>query len=152
MALKVADQVERAALPEWIRSRIAGYPGASMSSPLTADLQVKLIDYYDLPFPDDYLDLVSTAEYVGCPDCFEIFGLSRIWMYMTPREYVVVLGEVFGAGYICLLRSAPPGVYFIDQNLDHIPMQMGDSLKVALYRALDEGEDKIIETSKEYND
>lgn len=140
-----------AALPEWVRSRIAGYPGASMSSPLSADLRQRLIDYYDLPFPDDYLDLVSAAEYVHCPDCFEIFGLSKIWMYMTPREYVVVLGEVFGAGYICLLRNAPPGVYFIDHNLDHIPMQMGNSLKVALYRALDEGENKIIETSKEYN-
>jgi hypothetical protein len=140
-----------AALPEWVRSRIAGYPGASMSSPLAADLRTKLIDYYALPFPDDYLELVSAAEYLECPDCFEIFGLSKIWMYMTPREYVVVLSEVFGAGYICLLRNAPPGVYFIDHNLDHIPMHMGNSLKVALYRALDEGEDKIIATSKEYN-
>jgi S-adenosylmethionine:diacylglycerol 3-amino-3-carboxypropyl transferase len=63
-----------------------------------------------------------------------------------------VLGEVFGAGILAVLRNAPPGVYFVDQNLDHIAMYMGNSLKTALYRVLDEGEDKIIETSKEYND
>ena len=138
-------------LPDWIRSRISGCAGASMRTPLSAELREKMINYYDLPFPDDYVELVSSAEYVGCPDFFEIFGLSKIWMYMTPREYVVVLGEVFGEGYVCLVRNAAPGVYFIDHNLDHIPMNMGNSLEKALSRALDEGADAIIESSKEYN-
>ncbi|NMC44221.1 MAG: hypothetical protein GYA46_09920 [candidate division Zixibacteria bacterium] len=141
-----------AALPEWIQSRIAGCPETSVSTPLSADLRDKLINYYDLPFPDDYLDLVSAAEYVGCPDSFEIYGLSKIPPFMSPRYYMFVLGEVFGAGILAVLRNAAPGVYFVDQNLDHIAMHMGNSLKVALYRALDEGEDKIIETSKEYNE
>jgi hypothetical protein len=139
-------------LPEWVRSRMLGYPAASICTPLPADLRDKLINYYDLPFPEDYLDLVSTAEYVYCPDCFEIYGLSKIPPFMSPRYYMFVLGEVFGAGILAVLRNAAPGVYFIDQNLDHIAMYMGNSLKVALDRALDEGEDKIIETSKEYNE
>jgi hypothetical protein len=139
------------ALPEWVRSRIANCPGASTSTPLSTDLRDKLIDYYDLPFPDDYLELVSTAEYVSCPDSFEILGLSKIWMYMTRAYYMIVLADVFDAGAIALLRGAPPGVYFVDRNLDHIAMYMGNSLKTALYRVLDEGEDAIIETSKEYN-
>lgn len=139
-------------LPEWIRSRITNCPGASICTPLTAHLRDRLVDYYELPFPDDYLDLVSTAEYAGCPHSFEIFGLSKIWSYLNPREYVVVIGEVIGQGYISLLRNSEPGVYFIDHNLDHIPIHMGNSLEAALCRVLDEGADKIIDSSKEYNE
>jgi len=139
-------------LPEWVRNRLANHPNALIKTPLPADLRNHIIDYYDLPFPNDYLELMSYADYIGCHDSFEILGLSRVWSYLTPRQYVIVLGEVFGEGYLALLRNAAPGVYFIDHNLDHIPILMGDSLEKALCRAIDEGADSIIETSAEYNE
>ena len=143
---------DMASLPEWIRKRIADCPDAFMYTPLPANLRDKLIDYYDLPFADDYLELVSTTEYVGCPDTFEIYGLSRLWMYLNPREYVMILGEVFGEGYLSIKKNAPPGVYFIDHNGDHIPVFMGNSFEAALSRVLEEGGDKIMDTAKEYNE
>ena len=48
-------------LPERIRSRIANCPGASICTPLAAHLRDRLVDYYDLPFPDDYLELILSA-------------------------------------------------------------------------------------------
>ena len=146
----LSNEVDR--LPAWIRSRVANCPGASICTPLAANLRNRLVDFYDLPFPDDYLELVSTAEYVGCPHSFEIFGLSKVWSYINPREYVVVLGEVFSEGYLSFLRNAAAGVYFIDHEWDHIPIHMGNSLEAALCRVLDEGQDKIVDSSKEYNE
>lgn len=143
---------DMASLPEWIRKRIAGCPDAFMYTPLPAHLRNKLIDYYDLPFAEDYLELVSTTEYVGCPHVFEIFGLSRLWMYLSPRDYVVILGEVFGEGYLSIKKNAPPGVYFIDHEWDHIPVFKGNSFEAALSRVLEEGADAIVDTAKEYNE
>ena len=48
---------DMASLPEWIRKRIADCPDAFMYTPLPANLRDKLIDYYDLPFAEDYLEL-----------------------------------------------------------------------------------------------
>lgn len=132
---KTTNDINR--LPEWVRSLIKSSPIVEMLTPLFEDLRRKIIDYYDLEFPPDYLEFVSAVEYLNCDD-FEILGLSKIWIYITPHEYVLKLAEIKGHGALCLLRGREPGLYYID-NEDHIPVPVGGSLKEAMCKAIDEG-------------
>jgi hypothetical protein len=124
-------------LPAWVQPLLKSSPVVEMLTPLSEDLRRKIVDYYELEFPPDYLELVSVTEYLDCDD-FEIFGLSKIWIYVTPHEYILKLTEIKGHGALCLLRDREPGLYYID-NEDHIPVPVGGSLKEAMCKALNEG-------------
>jgi hypothetical protein len=124
-------------LPEWVQTLLKSSPTVEMLTPLSDNLRQRIVDYYELEFPKDYLEFVSAVEYLDCED-FEIFGLSKIWIYITPDEYVLKLVEIKGHGALCLLRDREPGLYYID-NEDHIPVPIGNSLKETMCKALNEG-------------
>jgi len=124
-------------LPKWLSTSIDPTTISEMYTPLSEEIRLRIVDYYDLQFPDDYLELVSTTEYIDSDD-FEIFGLSKIWIYLTPDEYVLKVVEIKGHGALCLLRGQEPGLYYID-NEDHIPVPIGNSLKEAIHKAAHEG-------------
>jgi hypothetical protein len=125
-------------LPVWIRSLLGSRECAALWGPLREEDRSRIVDYYDLVFPQDYLDFIATCEYLKCDELIEILGPSQAWVYVTPHEYVIKLADIIGYGALCLLRNREPGLYYID-NEDHIPIPVGNSFREAVEKALTDG-------------
>jgi hypothetical protein len=124
-------------LTGWLKECASKYEVKNMESALPKDLQQKIITYYDLPFPKDYLEMVNQMEQFSIGNC-KVFGLSRIWTYMTPKEYIHTLAEIEWDGVICLIRNIKPGLYYIN-NESHLAVPIGNSLHAAIEKVLNEG-------------
>ncbi len=126
------------ALPVWIRSLLCSRECAAIWGPLSEENRGRIVDYYDLAFPQDYLEFTACCEYLKCDELIEILGPSQAWVYVTPHEYVLKLADIVGYGALCLLRNREPGLYYID-NEEHIPIPVGNSFKEAVEKALTVG-------------
>jgi len=126
-------------LPDWLSGFISHSAAVNISSPLSEPVRRKILDYLDLSFPEDYLELVARTDFFRLKYVLEVYGLSNLFHYMTPHEHVVRMAEIEGEGSLCMLRGRKPGLYFIDNNWDHIPSFVGYSFRDAVCKALTEG-------------
>ncbi len=93
------------------------------------------------------MGLVGTIQ---IEDRVVIGGLSDIWTYITPTEYVHVLAELHESGVLCLLRNYSDKWYkfegqenelFYINNESHIPVPVGKSMRSAIEKYLMDGHD-----------
>lgn len=133
-AFTALETDDRGRLPKWLVDVLPVDKPITMLASLKSHERARIIDHYGLAFPSDYLELVESIEYLRCANAFEILGPSRIWSFLTPQEYLVVLADS-GYGYICLRRDATPGLCFFGHS-DLMPVPLPNSFQQALERAI----------------
>ncbi len=127
-------------LPDWLKAWANDFQATYVSCSLPRNERDRLADFHDLPFPQDYLDTVAQFEQVVLSGGVRILGLSNIWSYITPTEYVVKLADVQGRGVLCMIRNGGEELHYID-NEAHIPVPVGRSFRGAIEHALLHGVD-----------
>lgn len=124
-------------LTGWVRDWVEKWGATRLRKPVNDALRQRLISFYDVVLPQDYLELVSQLEGITIKTC-SINGLSELDGFVTPSESYYALAMADPTGLFALVRGAPPGIYYIDFEGNE-PIPVGDSLVSAVEIFLEHG-------------
>jgi hypothetical protein len=147
LILDPTDEHALEILPRTGTTQLVGWLGrmnersliGNCGTPLPEILRSKLIRFYDVELPNDYLELTHQAEGCTVGSC-TVLGLSQMISAVTPTESYYIVAWIENTGLLAFLRGAPPGVYYVD-NEEHIPVKVSESLGDAIDKIIEYGPD-----------
>ncbi len=87
---------------------------SSFHHPLSKKAFKEWVDYFNVSFPTEYLDIIKQTEGMES-DNFIIYGLSSLSRVVFPDENYLILSEIKGCGVLTIGRSDSNGsIQFFD--------------------------------------